>query len=700
MKHSIRKKVFILTATMSIILIVASIAVSSIIFIVKNTDDATDNCKSVSNTIGKMLMEDYNDFIGDCRRKMETIYRDNRKEISDFMSNEEYSQSEVTDFFSNLVAPLFPPKNAFGVSYEILNFNINYEDVTLHLDLAATMSDMRSFICFYDDENESIVYLLDSSPVTAYYHHYACSFDKVTELFKNSVVGKTQTVVLFEKDFYNAYTPLFNDKGELVAYVAFQYSNDALMKIIGNFTSLLIATMLVATIIILIVYLLLSEKYIVKNIRQLSDATAEFSSIMSEGKNLHTVDANIKTKDELGMLSQNFSNLQTKIIEYVKDLEVKTANEESMRTELNIASKIQMQSLPNKPLFSDTFSISSFIKPAKEVGGDLFDYFMIDESKMFFVLADVTGKGVPAALFMMRGKEIISSCAKSGMCVSKIAETVNNELCQNKEGLFITAFLGIFDTRTNTLQYVRAGHEQPYLVHNGTAEKICEESNFVLGGFKNFKYIEDTMVLEEGDKLLLYTDGLNEGINSTKEEFGYDRIKETIETSKGNIMTSLYNSLKEFSGDTEQFDDVTMLLLERAETKQVLLTNPGYEDIPKTVNEINTILTSQDSDKVSEVGIIIDELMNNYISYSYSSQNSPILEVKASVVNHLLTLSFTDNGTPFNPIESKDADTNQDLAERKIGGLGIMIVKSLTNTMQYQSYQDKNVLTITKTMLS
>jgi sigma-B regulation protein RsbU (phosphoserine phosphatase) len=372
-----------------------------------------------------------------------------------------------------------------------------------------------------------------------------------------------------------------------------------------------------------------------------------------------------------------------------------------MQAELNIASKIQMQSLPDKPLYTEDFCISSFIKPAKEVGGDLFDYFMTDGGKLFFVIADVSGKGVPAALFMMRGKEIIRSSAKAGMSAAKIAETANKELCRNnKEGLFITAFIGLYDVKERILTYARAGHEQPFLLRDGIAEQFGEESNFVLGVFDDMPYTEDSLELKEGDTVLLYTDGLNEGINEKNEEFGYDRIKEALENSDGDAdpLYSTYEKAAAFTGKTEQFDDITMLLLECVKTATFSLKDPSYNDIPEVTDKIRELLNGCDEEKAAELGVIIDEVMNNCISYAFENVKKPHLDIEAKVAKNTLRLTFTDNGALFDPLQIKPPDVEADPLTRPAGGMGIMLVKTVADKVTYRATDKKNRLTVEKRM--
>ena len=702
MKFPIRRKIFFLTAILSLAFIVVSVSVSSIIFSIRSKANVMSLCQSSAERIATEMEDEHGDFIQKYKEKMVERYNKNYEDIEHYsdMPVDDESFNEIKEYFDDLVADWFPPKTGFGMSYEMLEFKNNYEDTLRKLDLVASSEGMMGgFICLYDSERNNFVYMVDSTSNVSYHYNFPCSIERVRnpELVDAMDAGIPKTLAGREDIF--CVFPIKDKEGNVMAYVGFQYSMVNLESTQSSFILTLVAIMIVATIAMVIVYLLFSDKFLVKNIQKLSDTAIEFSSKLERNEKPEVLSPDIKTKDEIGALSNNFVMLQNRMLDYINDIETKTAQEERMQAELSIASKIQLESLPTKPLVGDKFRIRSFIRPAKEVGGDLFDYFMLDENRLFFVIADVSGKSVPAALFMMRGNELIRSCAKRGMSTEEIAEYVNNELCRNnKEGLFISSFIGIYDLNTNVLKFTRAGHEQPFILRNGVADKISEESNFVLGALPNFRFTEDSIVLEEGDKILLYTDGLNEGINSSNEEFDYDRIKEGLEKGSSDILASLFSSLSSFTEGMEQFDDVTMMLLEIGKFGRIELKNPKYEDIPVVTDKVFSIIEGADGDKKSEMGVILDELINNYISYAFTDVSKPELVMDISISGDDMIMTFTDNGKLFNPLTSEAADVDVDISERKMGGLGIMMVREFTQKMEYDVIDGKNRLTIYKTL--
>ncbi|MBQ7153884.1 MAG: SpoIIE family protein phosphatase [Clostridia bacterium] len=706
---SIRKKVFLLTASLSLALILVSVAVSSVIFNIRTKNNARVLCEDSAATLSEYLSDfefqistssAMTNFLTYYIDKIDPIYQDSRAQI------EEESAKDVSDeedfaarkqFFTDLTSSVFGSGEGFGTSFETISFKNTYPDVVEEMDrMAGAIEGMTGCnLFYYDAENGNLVYLCDSTPTTSWAYCFPASVEKASGDFTENVYKKNAASVVSADGDFVAYAPV-EVNGTTVAYVSFHYSIDRLVETENGFLWTLIGIMLAFTAVILFLYLVLSNRWLVKNVTKLSETARQFTSHMDEGE-ITPVDAKIGTNDEIGDLSDDFYALQSKVVSYSEDIAKKRAQEELMRAELGIATKIQMQSLPDRPLVAGDVIISSFIKPAKEVGGDLFDYFVTDNGDLFFVIADVSGKGIPAALFMMRGKEIIRSCARAGMSASKIAETANNELCKNnKEGLFITAFIGIYNDKTRRLSYARAGHEQPFLLRDGTAEKIGEESNYVLGAFSGVPFIEDSLEVRPDDRILFYTDGLNEGINEQNEEFGYDRIKAVMEKADGNLLAGLYESAVSFAGEAEQFDDITMLLFECVKSELYTVSTRSFDEIPALTGKINEFVKGYDSDKIAELDVIIDELVNNYISYAFEGVKKPQLLVEAKLSRGILQLTFSDNGILFDPLAKEDPDIDADLTERPAGGWGIMISKTISDRMSYCVFNGKNCLTVTK----
>lgn len=278
----------------------------------------------------------------------------------------------------------------------------------------------------------------------------------------------------------------------------------------------------------------------------------------------------IKTKDEIQNLSESVLKMEIGIKEYIANLTKITAEKERIGAELNVAKQIQADLLPSIfPAFPERseFDIFASMNPAKEVGGDFYDFFMVDNDHLVFVIADVSGKGVPAALFMVIAKTLIKNQVLKGEEPSAVFEAVNNQLCENnKEGMFVTAWMGRLEVSTGKLTYVNAGHNPPVIKgEDGVFKYLKCNPCFILAGMEGIPYQQENIQLQKGDSIYLYTDGVTDTINMKEEMYGEDRLEEILndykEESPEVILTAVKEELEKFAGDAEQFDDVTMLCL-------------------------------------------------------------------------------------------------------------------------------------------
>lgn len=245
-------------------------------------------------------------------------------------------------------------------------------------------------------------------------------------------------------------------------------------------------------------------------------------------------------------------------------------NKEKIESELKIANKIQASMLPRIfPPYPDReeFDIYASMTPAREVGGDFYDFYLIDEDRVAIIIGDVSGKGVPAALFMVIAKTLIKNEAQRGLAPDQILYNVNNTLCKdNEELLFVTSFVGILNLKENKLEYSNAGHNPPILKRaQGYFDYISLKSGFVLGGMENFEYQLEEMSFKPGDIIYVYTDGITEAMNQNREQFSEERLLETLNNIEEDELEFIERNIKkavnDFSGDAPQYDDYTMIML-------------------------------------------------------------------------------------------------------------------------------------------
>ena len=277
-----------------------------------------------------------------------------------------------------------------------------------------------------------------------------------------------------------------------------------------------------------------------------------------------------RTGDEIEILANTFGKLSEQMKEYLRNILTMTAEKERVGTELALAARIQANMLPNRfPAFPDRqeFDIYASMTPAKEVGGDFYDFFFVDEDRLALVMADVSGKGIPAAMFMMMAKNMLQTQAVAGRSPQAVLERVNRLLCENNtEKMFVTVWFGILDLTTGVLTAANAGHEYPILkMPGGVFEIFRDKHGFVLGGMKNMKYTEYEIQLEPGARLFVYTDGVPEA-KVGKELFGMERTVAALnsagDASPERLLAAVDESVRRFVGEAEQFDDLTMLCIE------------------------------------------------------------------------------------------------------------------------------------------
>ena len=286
---------------------------------------------------------------------------------------------------------------------------------------------------------------------------------------------------------------------------------------------------------------------------------------------LFKMEPEFRTGDEIEVLAESFAMLSGKTLEYIDQVQRVTAEKERLGTELALATRIQADMLPNiYPAFPERpeFDIYASMDPAKEVGGDFYDFFLIDDDHLCMVIADVSGKGVPAALFMMASKIMLSNFAQTGKSPAQILAETNAAICaNNREEMFVTVWLGILEISTGKLTAANAGHEYPVLRQpGGVFELVKDKHGFVIGGMDGVRYKEYELQLEPGARLFLYTDGVPEATNAAEELFGTDRMLEALNQNTNaaptEVLKAVRSAVDAFVEDAEQFDDLTMLCVE------------------------------------------------------------------------------------------------------------------------------------------
>ncbi len=272
----------------------------------------------------------------------------------------------------------------------------------------------------------------------------------------------------------------------------------------------------------------------------------------------------IKSNDEIGVLTKAFYNMKDNLLNLLKIQKENAAQEQKRISELEIAAKIQSSVLPKIFPKTSHFNLHASMAPAKEVGGDFYDFFYIDETHFAFLIADVSGKGIPASLFMMNAKSILKSNLLGGNSLSEAIGKTNDELCKtNEAGMFLTAFVAVLNIQTGEIEYVNAGHNPPLVKTGDKFEYLITDSNLILSLFENFEYKSSKIFLKPESEIFIYTDGIVEAQNKKEEFYGNERLINILNDNKTLMPEELIKKVKEdvnlFADNTPQFDDITMV---------------------------------------------------------------------------------------------------------------------------------------------
>lgn len=363
---------------------------------------------------------------------------------------------------------------------------------------------------------------------------------------------------------------IYDQNGEVVGTACIDVSMDDIMKNRQEFLQNLCLVLVGITIVICLLILAGINRILLVPVKSLSQAAALFVKDKESTKKTQTAisQLNIHTGDEIEELSEAIKTMEMEINDYIDHLTEVTAEKERMGAELNIATQIQASMLPCIfPAFPERneFDIYASMDPAKEVGGDFYDFFLIDEDHIALVMADVSGKGVPAALFMVIAKTLLKNTAQSGISPKEVLSQVNTQLCENNEAeMFVTVWLGVMQISTGHMVCANAGHEYPAIRRvGGQYELLHDKHGFVLAGMEGSRYREYEITLEKGDSLFVYTDGVPEATNAENELFGTDRMLEALnqnpDAASEEVIRQVQKAMEVFVKQAPQFDDITML---------------------------------------------------------------------------------------------------------------------------------------------
>lgn len=542
---------------------------------------------------------------------------------------------------------------------------------------------------------------------------------EVVEKMRNKESG-ISVVSLDGKESYIAYSPLETTDWSMVAVISAddasiitpikeqqenigsitQDANERIAGMIGLMAAAFVAAALSGVILVVLFSYKFSNR-LAEPIRMLTEGVKQIS-----GGDLD-FQIHVDSNDETEVLGQAFNSMTKSLKDYIANLSQITAEKERISAELNVAAKIQTDMLPCIfPPFPERheFDIYASMTPAKEVGGDFYDFFLVDDDHLALVMADVSGKGVPAALFMVIAKTLLKNAAQTGLSPKEVLEKVNNQLCENNDAeMFVTVWVGIYEISTGRLTASNAGHEYPVIRRaGGDFELVKDRHGFVLAGMENTRYREYELNLGPEDMLFVYTDGVAEATDGSNNLYGTDRMLAALNSRQDGtpeeVLLTVKEDIEKFVGDAPQFDDITMLAMQRKDegekTIRRISVKPDFKNMEKILDMINETMESREvpAKIISQFDVAADEIFSNIIRYSHA-RNS---DVEISAELNRIRMRFSDDGIPYDPTKQPEPDITLSAEEREIGGLGIFMVKKSMDRILYEYADGRNILIIEK----
>ena len=470
------------------------------------------------------------------------------------------------------------------------------------------------------------------------------------------------------------------------------------MRDASLYTSIFMQVLIFAALFVFI-YILI-KRVIINNLKKINDTLGR----ITEGDLNVTVD--VRSNEEFSSLSDDINSTVATLKRYIAEAAAR------IDKELEYAKQIQLSALPTNFPEGEEYRIYAEMIAAKEVGGDFYDFYKLNDTTVAFLAADVSGKGIPAAMFMMTAKTIIKDLAESGMAVNDIFTKANEKLCENNEsGMFVTAWMGILDLTTGNVQFANAGHNPPLLKRaDGSFEYLKTRAGFVLAGMEGVRYRVGEMTLNPGDRLFLYTDGVPEATNTENKLYGEERLLAFMNANATvdaiTLLPALKANIDEFVGEAPQFDDITMLMFDykpqQGGARMTSQTFPAdIEALSDVIGYVEQTLEGYECPMKTQMAICvaIEEVFVNVAHYAYpDGAGDMTLAIGFDEQSRQVTFRMADKGVPFDPLKKPDPDITLSAEEREIGGLGIFITKKTMDTVTYAYENGENVLTMIKTL--
>ena len=506
----------------------------------------------------------------------EDFYSDNT--TNSIIMSESVSKSKVMEL-SNAVQICYSHALEDGVEMNSKEYYAYFEEVEASSVFDKLQSNVESYyetfndygVCygFFDLENNRFI----SITAKDYYEEDCLGYCmQLTQEEMDSILNTTQSgtnpYVIEEfsgKKLYSFFNPV-NYHGETIAYASVSNTDTALKKKCSNLHFHLVEILSLLTIALLAIFVFFVDHSLVKPLHKIIEATKSFVSRDNKSIEVQN-DLVITQKNEIGELYDSIKSMESDIQTYIQNIEKETKDRERIATELYLAEQIQKAVLPTNFIHNEKLDMYAYMDPAREVGGDFYDFFYLDEDHLVLEIADVSGKGMPAAMVMTSTMSLIKSNLRNGLSPKEAISAVNKQTCTSDiADMFITVWLGILEVSTGHLVACNAGHEYPMLQQaNGQFEIYKDKHNLVIGAMEDVAYTEYELNLTPQSTLFVYTDGIPEATNRENEQYGMNRLLEALNNKKVSdtqtLVGNVFESLTNFVDGAEQFDDITMLCI-------------------------------------------------------------------------------------------------------------------------------------------
>ena len=605
----------------------------------------------------------------------------------------------------------YPIKDKMGIPYAVITADMTLDQLTKSVVIQDVNNEYEDSYCFIISNKGTIISHTNKQ--------YGVNSD-MAEIAKQTKSTRDDKLIKDMMEGRSSYSILQDSTGwKMVSFAPLHDINGWSMAIVCPLTEVLTPAIVTGFLILVIMTVGLILLFVfthgtIKTVARPLELFARSADEVAKG-NYQAKLPIITTKDEMLRLHDSFKSMQKSLTVHIEEL--KTVNEAKGRieSELQIAHSIQMAMLPKTfPPYPERNDIDIYgqLTPAKEVGGDLYDFFIRDE-KLFFCIGDVSGKGIPASLVMAVSRSLFRNIATYTTAPERIAYALNNAIADGNDSLmFVTMFFGVLDLPTGRLRYCNAGHEAPLLIGDDGIGYLPCEPNLPIGIQTDWKFEQQETVIDPQTTIFLFTDGLTEAEDVSHNQFQDERIVKAAQQADRRpkeLLEQMTASVHEFVGEAEQSDDLTMLAIQytHEQDKKVILQRElslpnNIEDIPRLGTFVDEVCEALEFDvsTTMQLNLALEEAVVNVMNYAYPQGTVGEIYIEATCNERRLKFTITDWGVPFDPTAKQEVDTTLPVEERPIGGLGIHLIRKLMDSINYEHVNGKNVLTLRKYLAS